>query len=141
MKINTSILVGLLFIIPSLIAYLISGTDLASLIAIIVGIFFFITGLFETNNYRNKNTYFTIIALIIAILLIITYNIILKAFIGNNLLPAVCLGAVILILIWLAYDFTTKWYIFKRKTMSFNSLGLVFLILIMGLITLIEVSI
>lgn len=141
MKINTSILVGLLFIIPSLITYFILDTGLASSIAVIIGIFFFITGLFETNNYRNKNTYFTIVALIIAILLIINYNILLKVFIGTSIIPAIFLGAVTLILIWLAYDFTKKWYIFKRKTMSFNYLGLVFLISLWGLISYIQILI
>jgi hypothetical protein len=140
MKINTSILIGLLFIIPSLISYFVVSTDLASFIAVIVGIFFVVTGLFETNNYRDKNIYFAIITVIIAILLILTY----KQFSNTlltNLISALCLGTISLVLIWTAYDFTKEWRLFKRKVISFNNLGIAFIIFLMGLITVIQVII
>ncbi|MGB9937234.1 MAG: hypothetical protein ACPK7O_05890 [Methanobacterium sp.] len=141
MKINTSILIGLLFIIPSMISYLVASTNLESLIAIIVGIFFFITGLFETNNYRDQNTYFGFVTVIIAILLILTYKLFLNAFEGMNLLPAVCLTIISVILAFLAYDFTKEWKLFKRKVMTFNRLGLAFLLLLMPLIAFIQIMV
>ena len=141
MKLNTSILIGLLFIIPSLISYFIASTNLPSLIAVIVGIFFLVTGLFETNNFRDKNMYFGIITVIIAISLILTYKQFINLFHGNNLISAVCSAAISLILIWIAYDFTKEWRIFKRKVISFNKLGLVVIILLMGLITYVQITI
>lgn len=140
MKINTSILIGLLFIIPSLISYFAVSTDLASFIAVFVGIFFFITGLFETNNYRDKNTYFAIVTVIIAISLILTYSQFLNT-LGNNLISTLCLGVISLVLIWTAYDFTKEWRLFKRKVISFNNLGIAFIIFLMGLITVIQIMI
>jgi hypothetical protein len=140
MKINTSILIGLLFIIPSLISYFAVSTDLASFIAVFVGIFFVVTGLFETNNYRDKNIYFAIVTVIIAILLILTYSQFINA-LGNNLISALCLGVISLVLIWTAYDFTKEWRLFKRKVISFNNLGIAFIIFLMGLITVIQIMI
>jgi hypothetical protein len=140
MKINTSILIGLLFIIPSLISYFVVSTDLASFIAVIVGIFFVVTGLFETNNYRDKNIYFAIVTVIIAILLILTYSQFINA-LGNNIISALCLGVISLVLIWTAYDFTKEWRLFKRKVISFNNLGIAFIIFLMGLITVIQIMI
>lgn len=140
MKINTSILIGLLFIIPSLISYFAASTDLASFIAVFVGIFFVVTGLFETNNYRDKNTYFAIVTVIIAILLILTYSQFINA-LGNNLISALCLGVISLVLIWNAYDFTKEWRLFKRKVISFNNLGIASIIFLMGLITVIQIMI
>ncbi|WP_414469021.1 hypothetical protein [Methanobacterium sp. ACI-7] len=141
MKINTSILLGFLFIIPSIISYLVASTNLESIIAIIVGIFFVITGLFETNNYKDKNTYLGIIAAFVAILLIITYSQILNALQGMSPVPAICLALISVILIWMAYDFTKKWKLFKRKVMTFNRLGIAVIILLMGLIAFIQIMI
>ncbi|HML05132.1 MAG TPA: hypothetical protein VK426_05090 [Methanobacterium sp.] len=141
MKINTSILISLLFIIPGLISYFVASTSLPSLIAVIVGIFFLVTGLFETNNFRDKNMYLGIITVIIAISLIITYKQFTNLFHGNNLISALCSAAISLILIWIAYDFTKEWRIFKRKVISFNKLGLVVIILLMGLITYVQITI
>ena len=141
MKINKSILIGLLFTIPSLISYFVASTGLASFIAIIVGIFFFVTGLFETNNYRDTNVYSGFVTVIIAVLLILAYVQFSKAFLGNNLIFAVFLVLVSSILIWIAYDFTKEWKLFKRKVMSFNYLGILSIILLMILITVILVII
>jgi hypothetical protein len=130
-----------LFIIPSLVSYFVASTNLASLIAVIVGIFFFITGLFETNNFRDKNMYFGIITIIVAISLILTYKQFIHVFQGNNLISAICSAAISLIIIWIAYDFTKEWRLFKRKVISFNMLGLAVILLLMGLISFIQIKV
>lgn len=138
MKINKSILIGFLFIIPSIISYFAASTGLASLIAISIGIFFLITGLFETNNFHNKSVYFAIVTIIIAISLILIYTLFSMTS-GINLFSAIYLIAVPLILIILAYNFTKEWKLFRNKVISFNSLGLIVIMFLIVLITVIEV--
>jgi len=141
MKINTSILISLLFIIPGLISYFVASTGLPSLISVIVGIFFLITGLFETNRFHDKNMYLGFVTIIIAISLILTYKQFINLFHGNNIISALCSGAISFILIWFAYDFTKEWRLFKRKVISFNKLGLLVIILLIGLIAYVQITI
>jgi hypothetical protein len=114
MKIDTSILIGLMFIIPSSISYFAGSTGLASFIAISIGIFFFITGLFETNNYHNKTVYFAITGIILIISLILIY-IQFSSILGSDLFSAIYSGLISLILIWTAYNFTKEWKLLKGK--------------------------
>lgn len=139
MRINTSILTGLLFIIPSTFSYFIASTGLASLIAITVGLFFMITGLFQTNNYRNRNLYLVVASINIFIYLILIY--VLFTIIGLNLLAMVYFVAIALILFGTAYEFGNEWKIFDRNVISFNNLGLVVIVVLMIIIAAIQIII
>jgi hypothetical protein len=85
--------------------------------------------------------YFGIITIIVAISLILTYNQFIHVFQGNNLISAICSAAISLIIIWIAYDFTKEWRLFKRKVISFNMLGLAVILLLMGLISFIQIKV
>lgn len=140
MKINTSLLISFFFIIPSIFSYFLGARGLASLIAISIGFFFIVTGLFETNNYRSKKAYFTVSSVFIVISLILIF-ILFSQLLGSNLFSSIYLAAISLILFWTSYDFTLKWQLFERQVISFNKLGLVFILLLLALIAFIEVTI
>lgn len=124
MKLNTSLLLGILFILAYLDSY--SLTALYAGLAII----FIISGLFEVKNYHNKKAYLSLVAVITAITSILTYiQLSSPSYHGDKLFNSIFAILVLSGIIWMSYDFTKKWKTFKKESKGFNYFLIAFIIL------------
>lgn len=104
MKLNTSILLGILWLIIPIIDF-----QYMSLILLGFGIVFITSGLFELKNYYNKKLYIAIITLITTITLILSYiQLSSPLYHGNRLISSICSAGIVLTIIGSAYKFTKK---------------------------------
>lgn len=125
MKLNTSILVGILWLIITL-----EDPHYISFIFIGFGMIFIISGLFELKNYHNNKIYTVIIAIITTITLILTYiQLSSISYLGDRLFNSICSVGIALILIWCAYDFTKKGKIIEKEVKWVNYLLIAIIIL------------
>ncbi|KAF5089350.1 hypothetical protein [Methanobacterium aggregans] len=131
MKISTSTVIGVLFIICSLLTYFANFSTLTGIISASVAIFFILSGFFEIKDYENRTIYLVVVAVIVASSIILAYTQISSIYVGNELIDSLCVGLILAILLWAAYDFIRTWKLFERKLSYLRVLCIVLLLGVM----------
>lgn len=136
MRINKALIMGVLFIICSLITYSAEFSSLTSILSSAVGIFLILTGLFEMKDYENRTLYLLVVAVLVAITIVLTYTQISSVYIGNELIDYICVVLILAVLLWAAYAFTRTWKLFDGKL---SYLRVLVVVLLLGVMIFLEV--
>lgn len=136
MRINKALFIGFLFIICSLITYFAEFSSLTGILSSAVAIFFILSGLFEIKDYENRTFYMVIVAAVVVSTIVLAYTQISSVYIGNELIDSICVGLILAVVLWVAYDFTRTWKLFDRKL---SYLRLLIVVLLIGVMIILEV--
>lgn len=136
MRINKALIIGVLFIICSLITYFAEFSSLTSILSSAVGMFLILTGLFEMKDYENRTLYLLVVAVLVAITIVLTYTQISSVYIGNELIDYICVVLILAVLLWAAYAFTKTWKLFDGKL---SYLRVLVVVLLLGVMIFLEV--
>jgi len=136
MRINKALIMGVLFIICSLITYFAEFSSLTSILSSAVGIFLILTGLFEMKDYENRTLYLLVVAVLVAITIVLTYTQISSVYIGNELIDYICVVLILAVLLWAVYAFTRTWKLFDGKL---SYLRVLVVVLLLGVMIFLEV--
>ena len=125
MKLNTSILMGILWLIIFII-----DSHYMSFIFLGFGMVFIISGLFNLKNYQNNKLYLAIITVTTTITLILTYiQLLSPSYLGDRLINSIFSIIIALAIVWGAYDFTKKGKIIKNGSKWLNYILIAVIIL------------
>ena len=136
MRINKALIIGVLFLICSLITYFAEFSILTAILSSAVGIFLILTGLFEIRDYENRTLYLLVVAVLVAITIVLIYTQISTIYIGNELIDSICTGLILAVLLWSAYAFTMTWKLFDGKL---SYLRVLIVVLLLGVMIFLEV--
>ena len=136
MRINKALLIGVLFLICSLITYFAEFSSLTSILSAAAAMFFILSGLFEIKDYENRTLYLLVVAVLVLSTIVLTYTQISSVYIGNELIDYICAALILAVLLWAAYAFTRTWKLFDGKL---SYLRVLIVVLLLGVMVFLEV--